>query len=253
MQGYAPVLVERGRGVDGDHVERVRALDDHEAFDVAGRQVAREYAPGDVGAVDGERLVIGQPILGDGIDPSRPLLARRDGEGELLEEADVRVVRIMDIDGRGIESARQPHVVAARLPAADQLCRILVAETRRAVPDEDVGNTICVASHEIGRRGLERDNEAETIDRDRKTEARGIRLAAVACHADTLGDPLGPITHKDIGMTVGVAGDQVARRRHEADRRAVPADPSALAVPDRFGAVVGHAHPAGLSRFDDPG
>src|SRR5439155_808180 len=85
----------------------------------------------------------------------------------------------------------------------------------RPVVDEQVVRAVRVAGDEVGRRAVERDQEA--VGREGGPCTGIVSLGPAGGDAHALGRTRLPVVHEHVGRAVRVAGDQVGRRAVEGD------------------------------------
>jgi hypothetical protein len=93
--------------------------------------------------------------------------------------------------------------------------------------NEDVGGPVGVAGNQIVGIRVKRDEAA--IGADRGIEAEVVALIAGGVDADPLGRPSLAVMNEDIGLAVGVAGNQVVGIRVKRDEAAIGADRGTVA------------------------
>src|SRR5581483_7743371 len=108
---------------------------------------------------------------------------------------------------------------------------------------EDVGDGVRVAGDEARRLRVE--DHVAPVGRDRGAEAVAVALLAAGGDAHAAGPVLPSVVDEDVGLVVGIAGDEVRRIRVEVHVAPVGRDRGVEAVAVPLLAAGGHAHAAG--------
>ncbi len=168
-----------------------------------------------VGAVAAVDQVVAGPA-GDGVVAGvavQLVITRSSGDEVVTPAAADDVVARARID-HVVAGCTEDHVVAVGRPVAGvQVDVDLDTVTEQESGDEDVGEEVVIAGHEV--RGARIEGHHRTVTRDRRSEAEAVGLVAGVVHVHPGGDTGSTVVHEDVEQRVGVTRDEVGRPRGE--------------------------------------